>query len=172
QLLVRLFQVAHRFDLTIQPQLIMLQKTLLNIEGLGRELYPQLDIWAVAKPELEAIMAEKQGLDATARELRDRLPGWLSKAPEMPGLIHEYLSQATRGQLVTRMRSPDLEQLREDTIRYHRRALLTFAGGLLGIAAAVLLGLEAGPGHAWGLSLPGLLTGVTSVWLLLRAWRS
>ena len=69
----------------------MLQKTLLNIEGLGRQLDPELDIWSVAKPELEAILKEKQNIENVSRELRDRLPGWLSQAPEIPGLVHDFL---------------------------------------------------------------------------------
>ena len=72
----------------------MLQKTLLNIEGLGRELYPDLDVMATSKPVLEQVLREKHGIDQAARDLRERLPGWLSRAPDMPGLLHDYLKQA------------------------------------------------------------------------------
>ena len=91
KLLFDLFSVARRFQLTIQPQLLMLQKTLLNIEGLGRQLDPELDIWSVAKPELDAILREKNSPDKIIHELRERLPRWLAQAPEIRGLVHNML---------------------------------------------------------------------------------
>ncbi|MGV6852864.1 MAG: ubiquinone biosynthesis regulatory protein kinase UbiB [bacterium] len=93
ELLFKLFEVAKRFELEIQPQLIMLQKTLLNVEGLGRTLYPQLDAWEVAKPILKDIMRKKYGPRSSLKQIRKQLPLWLEQAPEMPGLIHTYLSQ-------------------------------------------------------------------------------
>ncbi len=172
ELLFKIFRVARRFKLTIQPQLIMLQKTLLNIEGLGRELYPELDIWAVAKPELEKILREKHGLDRTARELRERLPAWLSQAPEMPGLIHDYLEKANKGQLVTRISSEDLARLRAEHEVSHRKTLRVLAGGSMGIAGAILLAMETGPWFLWGYSSAGLLLLAVSGWLLARSLRS
>jgi len=171
QLMLKLFQVAYRFKLNIQPQLIMLQKTLLNIEGLGRDLYPQLDVLEVAKPELEAIMREKHGLDQTAKDLRERLPGWLSKAPEMPGLLHDYLRQATTGKLTSRLDSTDLAELRRDFEKSHRRSLRAMAGAALMLTGALLIGLEAGPWRWFELSALGLCSLVPGVWILLRSLR-
>src|SRR5205085_6318433 len=82
EVLVRLFRVAHRYQLTIQPQLLLLQKTLLNIEGLGRLLDPKLDIWAVAKPVLDEILRERYGATALLDEFRTRIPELVSRAPE------------------------------------------------------------------------------------------
>ena len=79
QLLLNLFQTASRFDMPIQPSLVLLQKTLLNIEGLGRQLDPEIDIWSVAKPELDAILKEKSSLENVSSELRERLPGRMAK---------------------------------------------------------------------------------------------
>ncbi len=172
QLMLKLFQVAYRFKLNIQPQLIMLQKTLLNIEGLGRDLYPQLDVLEVAKPELEAIMREKHGLDHTAKELRDRLPGWLSQAPEMPGLLHDYLLQATTGKLTSRLDSSDLAALRRDFEQSHRRSLHAMAGAALMLTGALLIGLEAGPWRWFELSALGLCSLLPGIWILLRALRN
>ena len=169
ELLFKIFKVARRFKLNIQPQLIMLQKTLLNIEGLGRQLYPELDIWAVAKPELEAILREKHGVDRAARELRERLPGWLSQAPEMPGLIHDYLEKASKGQLVTRIASEDLARLRAEHEVSHRKTLQVLAGGALGIAGAILLAMESGPWFLWGYSGAGLALFAICAWLVGRA---
>jgi ubiquinone biosynthesis protein len=172
RLMLKLFEVAYRFKLNIQPQLIMLQKTLLNIEGLGRDLYPQLDVLAVAKPELEAIMREKHGLDQTARELRERLPGWLSQAPEMPGLLHDYLQQATSGRLTSKLDSSDLASLRREIEISHRRTLRVLAGAALMLTGALLLGLEAGPWRWFDLSAMGLCALIPGLFILLRAMRS
>jgi len=171
QLMLKLFQVAYRFKLNIQPQLIMLQKTLLNIEGLGRDLYPALDVMEVAKPELEAIMREKHGLDKTARDMRDRLPGWLSKAPEMPGLLHDYLQQATHGELRSRISSEDLRHLRDDMHRSQKKTLAAISGSGLLLSGAILTGLEAGPWRWMGFSTIGVIVMLLGGWLLFRAHR-
>jgi ubiquinone biosynthesis protein len=168
QLMLKLFQVAYRFKLNIQPQLIMLQKTLLNIEGLGRQLHPGLDVLAVAKPELEAILREKHGLDQAAKDLRERLPGWLSKAPDMPGLLHDYLKQATTGQLTSRMDSAELAQLRANLQQSHQQTRSTIVAATVLLGGTILTGLEAGPWKIWGLSTIGLLFLLTGAWLLVR----
>ncbi|MSQ98790.1 MAG: ubiquinone biosynthesis regulatory protein kinase UbiB [Xanthomonadales bacterium] len=167
-LMLKLFQVAYRFKLNIQPQLIMLQKTLLNIEGLGRELYPALDVLAVAKPELETILREKHGLDQAAKDLRERLPGWLSKAPDMPGLLHDYLKQATTGQLTSRMDSAELGQLRANLKQSQRRTQGTIVAAVVLLGGTILTGLETGPWRFLGLSTIGLVFLLTGAWLLFR----
>jgi ubiquinone biosynthesis protein len=91
EVLAKLFRVAHRYELTIQPQLLLLQKTLLNIEGLGRLLDPELDIWAVAKPVLDQILAERYGLNAVLAEVRARAPELAASAAELPRLLQAYL---------------------------------------------------------------------------------
>jgi ubiquinone biosynthesis protein len=92
--LLRLFQVSRRFNVEIQPQLVMLQKTLLNIEGLGRQLDPELDLWKTAKPFLERWMSEQMGWRALRRKLVEEAPGWALTMPELPRLAHRVLSQA------------------------------------------------------------------------------
>jgi ubiquinone biosynthesis protein len=171
ELLFKLFQVARRFHLTIQPQLIMLQKTLLNIEGLGRELYPELDIWAVAKPELEAIMRQKHSVEHAAQDLRERLPSWLAKAPDMPGLLHDYLSMATRGQLQTGITSGDLAELRREHAVSHRKTLRSLAAGALFVSGTLLLATQTGPLTLWGYSLPGSLLMAVGGLLLFQSLR-
>ncbi|MEM1412748.1 MAG: ubiquinone biosynthesis regulatory protein kinase UbiB [Pseudomonadota bacterium] len=164
ELLFKLFQVARRFNLNIQPQLIMLQKTLLNIEGLGRDLYPELDLWGVAKPELEAILREKYSVEHVAKDLREQLPIWLSQAPELPNLIRDYLTKATQGELQTYIASEDLAQLRAEHAVSHRRTLGVLAAGAIGISGALLTGLETGPWFLGGLSVLGLsLLGLSAV---------
>ena len=93
QLLLRLFQAARRFNINIQPQLILLQKTLLNIEGVGRQLYPDLDLWTTAAPFLEKWLKQQVGLKAFVRRIRENVPYWSEKLPEIPGLVYNLLSE-------------------------------------------------------------------------------
>ncbi|HYS76190.1 MAG TPA: AarF/UbiB family protein, partial [Burkholderiales bacterium] len=90
--LVRLFQTSRRFNVQIQPQLVMLQKTLLNIEGLGRQLDPDLDLWTTAKPFLESWMREQIGLKGLLRALRNEAPRWATMLPQLPRLVHRALA--------------------------------------------------------------------------------
>ena len=171
ELMLKLFEVAYRFKLDIQPQLIMLQKTLLNIEGLGRELFPELDVLAASKPELERILREKHGLDSTAKDLRDRLPGWLSQAPDMPGLLYDYLKQATEGKLVSRISEADLIRLHKADESISRKSVRAISGAGLFFGGAVLTGLDVGPWHLFDLSVAGMLSLVAGTWLLVKANR-
>jgi ubiquinone biosynthesis protein len=95
KLLLRLFQISRRFNMEVQPQLVMLQKTLLNIEGLGRDLDPDLDLWATARPFLERWMSERVGWRGFVRQLRQETPYWPAMLPEMPRLLHRYLEERT-----------------------------------------------------------------------------
>jgi len=142
-LVIRLFQVARRFDMPVQPQLVLLQKTLLNIEGLGRQLYPELDLWETAKPFLERWMREQVGPRALARALRRELPTVLPLLPELPGLVHELLRRQRDGQLVIRTGSDNTEQLARDLKhRTRQRDGLMLGGGLLLGAIVLFLGSE------------------------------
>ncbi len=93
RLLLRLFQTSRRFEVQIQPQLVLLQKTLLNIEGLGRELDPDLDLWKTAKPYLERWMSEQIGWRGFVRTLRQEAPRWAVLLPQLPRLLHVALAQ-------------------------------------------------------------------------------
>lgn len=98
QVLMRLFQTSRRFNVEIQPQLVLLQKTLLNVEGLGRQLDPELDLWATAKPFLERWMNEQVGWAALNRQLQKEAPRFAQFIPELPRLLHDALkAQAQRG---------------------------------------------------------------------------
>ncbi|CAG1772741.1 partial putative protein kinase UbiB, partial [uncultured bacterium] len=111
EVVIKLFQVARAHQLTLQPQLILMQKTLLNIEGVGRLLHPKIDIWATAQPVLEGIWRKRRGPRAMLKALRRRVPEWLAAAPEMPQLVHAWLTQATQGGMELRLASDDLKQL-------------------------------------------------------------
>jgi ubiquinone biosynthesis protein len=91
--LLNLFNTARRFNMEVQPQLVLLQKTLLYVEGLGRQLYPQLDLWATAKPFLESWLRDQVGLPAIIRALKEKAPIWAEKFPELPELVYDSLQQ-------------------------------------------------------------------------------
>jgi ubiquinone biosynthesis protein len=128
KLLLRLFQTSRRFNVEIQPQLVMLQKTLLNIEGLGRELDPDLDLWQTAKPFLERWMGEQIGWRGLLRTLRREAPYWAQTLPAVPRLVHRLLAEDRIGRL-----EEALERL-ADEARRRNRLLAT----LVGIGAALL----------------------------------
>ena len=98
QVLVNLFNTARRFNMEVQPQLVLLQKTLLYIEGLGRQLYPQLDLWQTAKPFLENWVKDQMGVKAVFTKIKDNLPFWNEKLPEIPDLVYEYLKVGKENQ--------------------------------------------------------------------------
>lgn len=93
KVLLRLFQTSRRFNMEIQPQLVLLQKTLLNIEGLGRDLDPDLDLWKTGKPFLESWMNEQFGWRGALRNLKHEAPRWATLLPQLPRLAHAYLAQ-------------------------------------------------------------------------------
>ena len=149
ELVVKLFQTARRFELTLQPQLILLQKTLLNIEGVGRMLDPDIDIWAVAHPVLKRILRERYSPRRTLREVRKRLPEWFHAAPQMPELVRDALRQAARGE--QRQWADPLElQQRLDIARRQQRSLSTgLLGSALLVSAALLWTLAAPERGLW-----------------------
>ena len=112
RLLLRLFQASRRFNVEIQPQLVLLQKTLLNIEGLGRQLDPDLDLWRSAKPYLERWMNEQVGWRGMLRVLRQEAPFWASTLPQLPRLAHRALSRDRLGEL-----GAALERLTQENAR-------------------------------------------------------
>jgi len=144
QLLLRLFQTARRFHMEIQPQLILLQKTLLNIEGLGRQLYPDLDLWQTAKPFLEQWMREQLGPRAVLRELKIHAPRWGEILPALPGLAHEVLRQARSGKLRVEIAPAELDKIRREMRRSNQRTVLGVVGAGLIVAAVVLLAVQEG----------------------------
>jgi ubiquinone biosynthesis protein len=165
--LLRLFQVARRFNMEVQPQLVLLQKTLLNIEGLGRMLYPQLDLWSTAKPFMERWMSQQVGPEAFLRRLKDTLPQLSEDLPELPLLAHRVLRRAVDGELKIQWQSAQLEQIHEEIRSGNRRTQTSLAGGALmlaGVLSAGLLDAAIGFNPLW------LAAGLGGTGLLLLAW--
>jgi ubiquinone biosynthesis protein len=170
EVLVKLFRTAQKYELTLQPQLILLQKTLLNIEGVGRQLDPQLDIWAVAKPVLERILLERYSPQRAAQELRKRLPEIMTHAPDMPRLVHAWLKQQVEGKHELAMRSHDLNELAQTMKGMQRRIVAAILGTGLLIVAAVLYGFEAGGPSILSIPASSWIAGLGGLWALLAAW--
>ncbi len=114
--LLRLFQTSRRFGVEIQPQLVMLQKTLLNIEGLGRDLNPELDLWKTAKPYLERWMSAQMGWRGLVRNLKQEIPSWATLLPQLPRLTHRLLAEDRLGELHRSMAKLALEERRRNRL--------------------------------------------------------
>ena len=170
EVLAKLFRTAQRYELTLQPQLILLQKTLLNIEGVGRQLDPKIDIWAVAKPVLEKILVERYSPQRLAGEFRKRLPEMVTRAPEMPRLLHAWLQQQVEGRHELQMRSQDVRDIASSLNALQKRMVAAILGVGLLIVAAVLYALEAGGPQLLGVPVSTWVAGVGGLWALLAAW--
>jgi ubiquinone biosynthesis protein len=165
QVLVRLFETARRFNMEVQPQLVLLQKTLLNIEGLGRQLYPELDLWTTAQPILREWMRERMSGRAIVERLRTQLPDLAEAAKVLPQLLQGFIQQAADGRLRLQVESPGIADLKRTVQETNaRRDRVTVAAVLLG---AGLVWLAFGRDPAW----PGAVLSLAgTVWLLV-AWR-
>lgn len=159
--LLNLFNTARRFEMEVQPQLVLLQKTLLYVEGLGRNLYPQLDLWQTAKPFLERWMKERIGWPAMWRTLKEQAPRWAEKLPEMPMLLYdtlEGLKHQQRGEAAYRQ-----EQLRLQKQLATGRWWSMLAASLT-VASAVFIGLKL---ETWVVATTATIT-VLAWW---QAWQ-
>ena len=135
QVLMRLFQTSRRFNVEVQPQLVLLQKTLLNVEGLGRQLDPELDLWATAKPFLERWMNQQVGWRGLVERLKNEVPRYVQLLPELPRLLHQSL-QAPPTSDVLLLASLMAEQRRTNRLLWALLWLATLAV-LGGLAAAI-----------------------------------
>jgi ubiquinone biosynthesis protein len=136
--LMRLFQISRRFQVEIQPQLVLLQKTLLNIEGLGRQLDPELDLWSTAKPFLEQWMLEQVGPQRLWQQLRDEAPLYAKLLPQLPRLLHDYLRHSRA------LQDGETRELVREQRRTNRllQALLYAGGGFVAGLLAMQLFLR------------------------------
>ncbi|MCP3698955.1 MAG: ubiquinone biosynthesis regulatory protein kinase UbiB [Aliivibrio sp.] len=134
--LLNLFNTARRFNMEVQPQLVLLQKTLLYIEGLGRQLYPQLDLWATAKPFLETWMAKQIGPAAFVTALAEKAPFWAEKLPELPDLVYDSLRQ---GKVLNQRMDKLYAGYRQSKRQQAKGKFLFNVGATLLICSAVLL---------------------------------
>ena len=157
QVMIRLFEIARRFNMEIQPQLILLEKTLFNIEGLGRELYPQLDLWKTAHPILRRWMDEQLGPRAMLKNLREDLPQIREALRELPGVVHYLSDQISHGNLQFKVRAPELREIRDQLRRQQKQRYWLAVGATTIITGTLILTWGFLPALAWTLITAGVL---------------
>jgi len=157
QLLMRLFRVSQRFNVEIQPQMILLHKTLFNIEGLGRQLYPQLDLWKTAHPVLKRWMDEQVGGRALLKDLRQNLPQFRDAMRELPGIIQNLGDQAAEGRLNFRLQSPELRKIENQLATQQRQRYWLAAAATAIISGTLVLTLGSIAELGWSLLVAGAL---------------
>ncbi|HEY0939196.1 MAG TPA: ubiquinone biosynthesis regulatory protein kinase UbiB [Steroidobacter sp.] len=162
QVLISLFEAAQRFDAQMQPQLMLIQKTLLQIEGVGRQLYPDLDLWKTAQPLLRQWVAERWSVRALARDVRKQLPDMLQALHQLPPLMANAIQRAADGRLSVPVDNKEIERLQQTIRDDGRRRDVTLVSSIGMLGGIVLLATGAGPewlGYALlAGSVVGLLT--------------
>ena len=135
RVLVSLFQTARRFDMEVQPQLVLLQKTLLNIEGMGRQLYPELDLWETAAPYMETWMRDRVGMSGLFKQIGENAPQWIAQLPEVPQLAFSALTELKLLGQHNKQQTRLLTEMNEQLSRQQRSQRTTRYGGLALVAA-------------------------------------
>jgi ubiquinone biosynthesis protein len=159
--LLRLFEISRRFNVEIQPQLILLQKTLLNIEGLGRELYPDLDVFKIAGPIMRDWQREKLSARSVMEKARSQVPEILSSLQSLAPLVRSAVQRAQDGRLRLAVEAPEIDALRGEIRRTNRRRDKVTIAAVILLGGIVWLALEREPNWAgWG------MVGVGVAWLL------
>ncbi len=139
QVLLRLFETARRFDMQVQPQLVLLQKTLLNIEGLGRVLYPELDLWKTAQPILRQWMRERLSPLALLKRARAQLPDTVEALKQLPQLFQTAVREASEGRFRLQVEPSGIAELRREIRRSDRRRDLALGAGVLWLSGSIWL---------------------------------
>jgi ubiquinone biosynthesis protein len=164
QVLMRLFEVARRFQMTVQPQLILLQKTLLQIEGLGRQLYPDLDLWKTAQPILRDWAADRLSGRNLATEIRRQLPDLSEALRMLPQILQQAVQQAADGNLRIKVDQTGIEELRGELRASARRRDTTIVGAVTLLGGLVWLAVSFNP---W----PGVVLGAAGAIVIALARR-
>ncbi|MCF6288128.1 MAG: ubiquinone biosynthesis regulatory protein kinase UbiB [Proteobacteria bacterium] len=152
EVMLKTFEMARKFKLVIQPEFILLQKTLLNIEGLGRQLYPELDIWKTSKPVLADIMKKNYGIDGAIDTIKKNLPKWLEQTTQIPQLVHEILTLKTKP--ATKLQQ--FEQAKEQKIQQQKdnKKIYAILAAGFAIVSAILYGLDTNTAKYLGMTIP------------------
>jgi ubiquinone biosynthesis protein len=157
QVLLRLFEVARRFQMKVQPQLILLQKTLLQIEGLGRQLYPDLDLWKTAQPILRDWAADRLSGRNLASQLRRQLPDLSEALRMLPQVLQQAVQHASDGNFRLKVEQPGIEELRAELRASARRRDATIVGAVTLLGGLVWLAVSFNPWPGIVLSAAGVL---------------
>ena len=171
RLLVSLFQTARKFNMEVQPQLVLLQKTLLNIEGLGRELYDELDLWKTAKPFLERWMSEQIGPRAFVNSFKKNAPYWLENLPELPRQLQNALESQKQLARYEKQHIQEIQKLKKEIRLSQKRNFIAVTAAASLIAAAIIFGLDGFQPAMLG-DAPFLtwLLGIFALYLFVMYW--
>jgi ubiquinone biosynthesis protein len=155
--LLRLFEISRRFNVSIQPQLILLQKTLLNVEGLGRDLYPDLDIFKTAGPIMRDWVRERMSGRAILENARAQVPEILASLQSLAPLIRSAVQRAQDGRLRLAVQAPEIAALRMEIRRTHRRRDKVTIASVIMLGGIVWLAFGQDPAWAgWGMVGAGI----------------
>ena len=165
ELLQRLFQIARSFDVEILPQLVLLQKTIINIEGIVRQLHPHLDLWATAQPEMERWMSERMGVKGLIKGTILNLPRVIERLPELPNRAIDLIDKIYDGKIEMENKSEEIHKLREEMKIYNRKTILSVMGSGLILSSSIIYALNntthgamiSVPLVSWVLGLFGLI---------------
>ncbi len=172
ELLQRLFQIARSFNIEIMPQLIMLQKTIINIEGIGRQLYPDLDLWKTARPELERWMEQRIGLRGVIKDAKINIPKLIERLPNLPNRIVDVMDRLYEGKLELENKSQEIHELRQEMQTYNKRTVLAVVGSGFLLSSSIIYALD-NTMHGEFLSVPivSWLLGFAGMLLLYLSWQ-
>ena len=162
QVLMRLFRVAQRFNVEVQPQLILLHKTLFNIEGLGRELYPQLDLWKTAHPVLKRWMDEQIGGRAMLRDVRQNLPQLRDALRELPAILNHLGEQVAEGRIRFNLQSPELREIRQQLDAQRRQRYWLTASATCIVSGSLMMAVGSFGWPGWVLLGAGALAAIAA----------
>lgn len=163
QLLVQLFRTAGRFDMEVQPSLVLLQKTLLNVEGLGRQLYPELDLWTTALPYLENWNAKRLNPLTLLNGIKENIPNWIDQLPQLPQLL---IDAATQSSQLSEINEALRQQQLASEKKLERESRRARNAGLFALLAAVLTVLPGFSGYVANMPVITLGLGSLAVYLL------
>jgi len=142
ELLQRLFQIARSFDVEIMPQLILLQKTIINIEGIGRQLYPQLDLWETARPEMERWMTERMGAKGFIKGVMLNLPRVIERLPEFPNKTIDLIDKLYEGKIEMENKSYEIKKLRKEMKIYNRKIIISVIGSGFILSSSIIYAMN------------------------------
>ncbi|MBT4159725.1 MAG: ubiquinone biosynthesis regulatory protein kinase UbiB [Gammaproteobacteria bacterium] len=171
KVLLELFQTARQFDMEIQPQLVLLQKTLINIEGMGRQIYPDLDLWETAAPIMEKWMKDRLGIGALIRRIVDSAPRWLEQLPELPDLVYNTMIDVNEMAETSRSQVRMLGDVQLALETQNRKSRSQRLGGLALIGAILSMLLPA-TGYLTAVDpvIPGSVLGTLGIyWMYIHS---
>tara|TARA_B100001769_G_scaffold266453_1_gene252766 strand:+ start:3213 stop:4868 length:1656 start_codon:yes stop_codon:yes gene_type:complete len=172
ELLQRLFEIARSFEVEIMPQLILLQKTIINIEGIGRQLYPELNLWETARPEMERWMKERVSVTAIMKRLMLNLPAVIEKLPELPNKIIDLIDKLHDGKIEMENKSEEIHKLRIDINKHNRRTIMSVIGSGLILSSSIIYALN-NTTHGIFLTIPSIswILGLFGLIFIYFSWK-